>query len=312
MDRKHGASNFLGKNERTDMKRKTTALLAAIGIAGLASAGIAQQDFQLRLVASGLASPKGITAASPLLREGLMEQYLFVAESGADRVLKISTDGAIVTAFTQPMRSFPVGLACFGSSFAQDLYVGNATSGGVMRVDAQGSDMPFALHQMSVAGLDFGGCDYGNDLYVGEWLTGKVWRIDPLGNATLFATVPGEARYLKFGTPVFGNKLFVTDYTTGNIYKVDPDGTVMLFASTGASCLEGLDFSTGGVFGQYLYTGNLCSGDIYRVDRTGNVILWMGGVLPGAADIVFTTSGTDMHTMYVVDGKTSVWAFSQY
>jgi sugar lactone lactonase YvrE len=266
----------------------------------------------VRLVATGFDQPKGITCADYTAREGLLGTNLFVAVSGSDEIVEVTPDGQRLAHFAGPMNSFPVGLAAYGSSFAQDLYVGNAYGGGVSRLDALGDDFTFALRGKSVAGMDFG---YGGDLFVGEWTTGNIWRVDPQGNVILFATIPGEARYLSFGPlnhPSEGvrQRLFVTEYGSGSIYRVDPDGTVSLFAQTRAQCLEGLAFGPGGAFGYDLYAGDLCSGTIYRVDAFGNVSVWSSGLLPGAADICFMAAGTDAYTMYVVDGKSegSLWA----
>ena len=111
-------------------KRGISALLTGIGALALCSAASAQQGFNVELVTRGINSPKGITGANCLAPQGLMENYLYVAESGMDRILKISPEGSLVDVFATPMSSFPVGIACFGQSFAQDLYVGNATSTG--------------------------------------------------------------------------------------------------------------------------------------------------------------------------------------
>jgi hypothetical protein len=266
------------------------------------------EGFEVEILAEGLNTPKGII--SPLFRSGVgaFEQELYVAESGADQVLVVDKDGAGAIVFA-PTNDFPVGVAFGGGSFGRYLYVGNAFSGGIQRVDMQGNVTPFALPGQSIAGLDFGRGLYGQDLYAGEWTTGAIWRVDPAGQAVLFSDNPGtQTRYLKFSHGgSFGTYIYYTDILFGDIYRVDPTGIAELFASVGSPCLEGLDFSAGDAFGHHLYVGDICTGDIFQVGPDGSVELWGYG-FENAADIHFQPSKQGGFTMYVASGIDKVYA----
>jgi hypothetical protein len=268
--------------------------------------------FEARLVATDLLQPKGIEAALHQAGVGPAGDYLYVAESGANRIVRIDPRSGEMEMAGESMGFFPVGVGCFGGPFAQNMYVGNAMGGGISRIDADGVTWEFAVPDLLIAGMDFGHGPFGTDLYAGEWVSGNIWRIDRDGNATLFSTIPGsQTRYMKFshGGP-FGTFLYVTDFLSGDIYRIDPHGAYTLFASTGSIGLEGLDFSSGGAFGKYLYTGNLSTGDLFRIAPDGTVLLWASG-FEGVADIRFVPGGAGGFTMYMVDGHDSVFAISR-
>ena len=307
---------------------KKSLLILCLGlllVGAVAQAQSVPPGFKTTLLASGLNQPKGVV--SPLHRAGAgpFGHYLYVAESGANRIAQVDKTGAGATAFapTAPLGGFPVGVAFYGGPFAQSLYVGAAIGGvpgGVLTVDSTGLVvLPFALPGVGIAGLDFGRGAYGRDMYAGQWTAGFIWRVDAAGNATQFVnclpapSCPWQTRYLKFSHGNgFGHRLFFTDFPTGDIYMVDPAGNVSLFASTGDAGLEGLDFSFGGAFGHYLYTGSLNSGNIYQVDPAGNVSLWASG-FAGVADIHFEPGKRGGSTLYLVTGKINgeVWAIAK-
>jgi hypothetical protein len=297
------------------MKRVLLGCLVVVLFLGLPAQAIATSDttFHATLLATGLRSPKGIV--SPLFRSGAGQfgQNLYVADSGDNQIVKVPKAGGSFTVFaaTGPF-SFPVGVGFDGGPFGNFLYVSNASTGGVTRVDPSGVVTPFALSGHFVAGMDFGRADFGTNLYIGEYPKGVIWRVDPTGAATEFASVPGtQTRYMRLSHGgSFGTELYFTDFRSGNVYRVDAAGVASLFSSTGESCLEGLDFSPGGAFGRFLYAGNLCSGNIYRIAPDGTASLWASGLVPGSADIDFEPDAQGGFTMYVVDGRDSVWAIS--
>ena len=286
----------------------TIALVLLLGISGmpvLASAPTLPPGFKFTLLADGLVQPKGIVSALHRAGAGQFGHDLYVAESGTDQIVTVDKRGTGSVDFAS-VGDFPVGVAFCGGKFGEYLYVGNAYSGGIDKVDLNGTATNFALPGMSIAGLDFGRGPYGGYLYAGEYPTGKIWKVDPAGNATLFASGPGETRYLKFSHGNgFGTFLYYTDAFTGNIYKVDPSGTVSIFASTSTPPswgLEGLAFSPGGAFGHFLYAGNLTTGEIFQVAPDGTVTTWASG-FDGVADIHFEPGKRGGFTMYIVDGQ---------
>lgn len=282
-------------------------LFATLAVASAGTAQTVPAPFRARLLAGGLVSPKGLDSAHYQAGAGPMGDYLYVAESGLNRIVEIDLGTGLVEPMAATLGAFPVGVGCYGGPFAQYMYIGCAYGGGIERMDMNGVTTAFALTGLSVAGLDFGKGPFGQYLYAGEWPNGRIWRVDQLGNATLFATVPGEARYLEFsdGGP-FGHNLFVSDYMTGTVYRVDPRGAVTLFASTAAFGLEGLSFGPGGAFGTNLFVGSLATGQIFEIAPNGAVSLWGSG-FPGVADIRFLPGGRGGFTMALVDGHSAVY-----
>lgn len=271
------------------------------------------QGFKAEVLASDLNQPKGVISALFRAGAGPFGHDLYVAESGADRVVRVDKGGAGATAFANT-GNFPVGVALYGGPFGQYLYVGNAFNGdGVDRIDSLGNATDFALNGSNVSGLDFGRGHYGSYLYAGVWQQGEIYKVDGAGNASLFSSNPGtQTRYLKFSHGnKFGQYLYYTDFNSGNVYRVDPEGNATLFAQTNTNGLEGFDFGPGGAFGHYLYAGSLSTGEIFRIDPDGNVELWADG-FDGAADIHFEPGKCGGgFTMYMVDGHSRVYAISK-
>jgi hypothetical protein len=296
---------------------KRIVVIGGVLLMGLVAVGaipgvILPEQFEARLVATDLNQPKGIEAALHRAGVGPAGDYLYVAESGANRIMRIDPSSSEMEMAGESMGFFPVGVACFGGPFAQNMFVGNAMGGGITRIDLNGITWEFAVPDLLSAGMDFGHGPFGTDIYAGEWVSGNIWRIDRQGQATLFSSIPGcQTRYMKFshGGP-FGTYLYVTDFLSGDVYRIAPDGVATVFASTGAIGLEGLDFSSGGAFGKYLYTGSLSTGDLFRIAPDGTVLLWASG-FAGVADIRFVPGGAGGFTMYMVDGHDSVFAINR-
>jgi DNA-binding beta-propeller fold protein YncE len=283
------------------------ASLCAALVATRTAAQTVPSPFKWTLLVSGLDQPKGLDSARRQAGAGQMGEYLYVAESGADRVVAVDPKTGVVEPVGGTLGTFPVGIGCYGGPFAQYMYLGSAFSGGIERMSVNGVTTPFALAGIPIAGLDFGNAQFGHDLYAGEWMAGNVWRIDAQGNATLFAAVPGQARTLEFSQGgAFGHNLYVTEYLSGNVYRIDPQGNVTLFASTGSTGLEGLAFGPGGAFGANLYVGNQLTGQILEITPTGSIGSWANG-FPGVADLHFMPGTKGGFTMILVDGIGSLF-----
>lgn len=283
-------------------------MVILVCFSAVATSATVPAPFQVRLVATDLIQPKGLESTPHGTGLGPAGHDLFIAESGANRVVRIEPQTGEKTLVGDTLGGFPVGIRVNAGAFGHSLFLGDAFGGGVECMDLDGACSPFAISNRSVAGMDFGRGAFGNELYVGEWATGNIWRIDREGNAELFATIPnGETRYMKFSHDgQFGNFLYVTDYRTGNIHRVDANGNIAIFASTASPCLEGLDFSTGGAFGRYLYAGDICTGDMFRIAPDGTVELFASG-FEGVADLKFVPGPKGGATLYMVDGHRSVF-----
>lgn len=284
------------------------ALLVFVGVSAIAMPAVVPAPFEVRLVATDLIQPKGIESTPHGTGMGPAGHDLFIAESGANRIVRIDPNTGELTPVANTLGGFPVGIRVDGGPYGQHLFIGDAFGGGVECMHLEGACEPFSITDRSAAGMDFGRGAFGNDLYVGEWAIGNIWRVDREGNAVLFATIPNaESRYMKFSHDgQFGNFLYVTDYRSGNIFRVDANGNIALFAQTASPCLEGLDFSKGGAFGRYLYAGDICTGDMFRIAPDGTVELFASG-FEGVADIKFVPGPKGGATLYMVDGHTSVF-----
>lgn len=266
-------------------------------------APVVPAGYSVTLLTTGLNFPKGITSA--LFRQGAgnFDDWLYVAESGANRIVRVSKAGGASVPFATST-FFPVGVNFYGGPFGEYLYIGNAFGAGITRADPNGAVTPFSLASHPVAGMDFGRGQYGNDLYIGEWPSGLIWRVTRDGTPVLFSTVPGtETRYIKFSQgDAFGTYLYFTDIKAARIYRVLPNGMATVFTQLAAPCiqLEGFEFSPGGVFGHYLYVGDLCTGTIYRVAPDGSYIAWATG-FEGVSDIHFQPGKAGGFTMYLTD-----------
>lgn len=277
------------------MKRYTLSRYAAVlglaGAASLAAATAVPTDFQVRLVTTGLDHPMALEGRPT-------NGKMYVAETGADRMLEIDLRTGEVLEAMGTYGSHPMGLACF----SEGAYVGNAGGFGIVKCYDDGFARPFALMDKEIAGLACGSGAFGKDLYAVEWTAGKIWRVNQYGQARLFTQLPAiEPCYMEFspGAP-FGEYLYVTDFATGDIYRVTPKGHVELFTSTGTTHLAGCAFSPGGAFGKYFYVGDAGTGEIFRIDWEGNVELWADG-FEGVADILFKPGKRGDPRMYVVD-----------
>jgi sugar lactone lactonase YvrE len=282
-----------------------TALAFSLAGAGLHSQTV-PHPLRVKMLATELNTPKGIYSMLNESYEGRLGKYLFVAESGANRIIALDPESGQKLPFAETA-PFPVGIVGWGGPFGQMLMVGSAFGGGIQEFDRDGLRATM-MPGMSIAGIDFGHGVFGEYLYAGEWTTGNIWRVDALGEYTLFAQIPnGQSRYLRFSHGGdFGTFLYVTDYASGKIYRIDHAGVVRLFARTESQSLEGLEFGPGVPFGRHLYTGDLLTGNLYQVDPDGTVKLWATG-FPGVADIHFAPGAGDGYRMYVVDGHRSVY-----
>lgn len=283
-------------------------LAASAGLLTLTGAETVPLDFQVTMLADGLARPKGIDTVHHQAGAGAMDKdFLFIAESNADDIVRVNKFTGDVEYHADTMGFFPVGVGCYGGPFGPYMYVGNAMGGGIVRIDAEGFTEPFALLDKSIAGMDFSKGEYGKFLYAGEWALGNIWRVDRFGNEELFATIPTcETRYMKFAqSDAFGQFLYFSDFVAGEIYRVMPDGTEMLFSTIGVPGLEGFDFGRG-YFGEFLYIGSITTGEIYRVAPDGTWDIWASG-FEGVADIIFKPEQGQGFVMYIVDGHSKVY-----
>lgn len=189
--------------------------------------------------ATGLSNPTDLVSPAQYGR-GPFGNFLYVTESGANKISRIDKTGAVTTfvSFTSaPKRmAFSPNLGAFGSPTAPFLFV-TLADGRVVKVDPTGTVSPCASGLSGPEGLVFG---------------------------------PGAG--------FFKDILFVAESTANKISKVNSSCAVSPFASTGLSAPVGIEISPGGGWGPtdtlYVVNGGT---RVDRVDKDGNVTQFATG-----------------------------------
>lgn len=183
--------------------------------------------------ATGLSAPLDLLPA-PGFGSGPFGNFLYVTETGANRISRINTTGAVTpfVSFTSAPRrmAFSPDLGAFGTPAAPLLFV-TLADGRIVKVSPTGTVTPCVSGLSGPEGLVFG---------------------------------PGGSS--------FKNVLYVAERTGNRISKVSPACTASPFASTGLNSPVGLGISPGGGWGPLdtLYVGNAMT----RVDRvSGDAIV---------------------------------------
>lgn len=192
--------------------------------------------------ATGLSSPLDILPAS-----APFGNFLYVTETGANRISRIDRTGAVTTFATftsapKRMAFSPVlsNVGTIPSAFGDFLFVSLA-DGRIVKVAPTGIVSPCVSGLSGPEGLVFG----------------------PGGSS--FKTV-----------------LYVAESTANRISKVTPACTISSFASTGLSTPTSLEISPGGGFGPIdttLYVVNAAGTRVDRVDKNGNVTPFASGFM---------------------------------
>jgi sugar lactone lactonase YvrE len=176
--------------------------------------------------------------------------YLYVADTGANRVARVSPEG-LVTAYILGL-NVPVDLAFHpnGELFVCELYAGTVTaykSGKKIKVVASGLDKPH--------GLAF---DNTGITYINEWSGNRILKMDRKGQLQPVATVedPVGVAIGKSGD------LYVAQPQAGKVSRVKMDGTRV-------TLIEGLNEPRDPAFDQ--------SGNLFVAETGAGRILKMSG-----------------------------------
>lgn len=183
-------------------------------------------------LATGLDRPAGIAINNST-------GEVFVAEFGADRVIRIGTN-LVVSTFTQTVGPDSLAFDSLGNLYTANLKT-DFSGDTITKMDAGGNASIFASGINTPNGLAF---DSEGNLFVSNLQGNSITRIDPFGSAELWAAsaslLDGPAA-LAFDS--IGD-LYVANFQGGNITKISADGsTLSNFTSIGNTPI-GLAFDT--------------------------------------------------------------------
>lgn len=221
---------------------------------------------------------------------------------------------AVVVADDADGLSLPVAIAFAGGALGGDLFVVNAGSATVSRVDVDtGTVTPFAATWPVAPGLfttitwDRDGA-FGGDLFVGDQGgdgdgDSRIFRVDPTGAAVPFAAAPGpgldDVYALTFSPGgAYPAGLLVTGDTDGagvDWGVVDALGASTSFSEVAGT--EGAAFDRAGTFGGGLFAsrpaGGGYAGDdtISRIDATGALGVPLASGRAGIHALTFAPAG---------------------
>jgi DNA-binding beta-propeller fold protein YncE len=183
-------------------------------------------------LATGLDRPAGVAINNAT-------GEVFVAEFGADRVVKIGINLEIST-FAATVGPDSLAFDSLGNLYTANLKT-DLTGDSVTKIDPFGNSSIFASGINTPNGLAFDGA--GN-LFVSNLQGDSITRIDPLGNVSLWATSaslldgPAAIAFDSMGD------LYVANFQGGNITKISADGSNLSNFATIGNTPIGLAFDT--------------------------------------------------------------------
>lgn len=180
------------------------------------------RDGTLTTLASGLSNPAGI-AINNITGE------VFVAEFGADRIVKIGTN-LVVSTFASTVGPDSLAFDTLGNLYTANLKT-DFTGDTVTKIDTLGNTSVFASGLNTPNGLAF---DTLGNLFVSNLQGNSITKIDSLGISSLWASsislLDGPAA-LAFDSE---SNLYVANFAGGNITKISADGqSLSNFATIG-------------------------------------------------------------------------------
>ena len=258
-----GAGSSTGTNYTVTVGELTGDGTVAISVAAVTAVDLAGNT-------SGGAGP----GAAFTVDTTLSPVGLYVANSGAGTVSRVSTNGS-VSVFASGFNE-PEGLA-FDS--LGNLYVANYGNGVVSKVTSAGTTTTYASGLRGPQSLAF---DTAGNLYVSNYQSNTVSRIATNGVVSTFASGFNGPDALVFDSA--GN-LYAANVYNGCVSKVTPGGVVTTYA-TGINGPSGLAFDLAG----HLYVSGAGDNTVSKVATNGAVSSFATGISnPGG--LVFDGSG---------------------
>ncbi len=163
-----------------------------------------------------------------------------------------------------------VGIVAVDVARAGTIYVSNAVSNNIVKINSAGVGTLFATAGLnSPEGLAF---DATGNLYVASFNNNTIERFTPNGVASVFAST-GLSHPFGLAFDQQGN-LFVANNGNNTIQEFTPAGVGSLFASTGLASPRGLAFDAAG----NLYAGNLSGNTIEKFTPSGASSVFASGI----------------------------------
>jgi len=188
------------------------------------------RDGTLTTLATGLSNPAGV-AINNITGE------IFVAEFGADRVVKIGTN-LVISTFATTVGPDSLAFDSLGNLYTANLKT-DFTGDTITKIDTQGNTSIFASGINTPNGLAF---DSLGNLFVSNLQGDSITKVDSLGISSLWASSPsllnGPAA-LAFDSE---SNLYVANFAGGNITKISADGQSLYNFATIGNTPIGLAF----------------------------------------------------------------------
>jgi DNA-binding beta-propeller fold protein YncE len=180
------------------------------------------RDGTLITLATGLSNPAGIAINNTT-------GEVFVAEFGADRVVKIGTN-LVISTFATTVGPDSLAFDSLGNLYTANLKT-DFTGDTITKIDTLGNTSVFASGINTPNGLAF---DTLGNLFVSNLQGNSITKIDSLGVSSLWAfseTLLNGPAAIAFDSE---SNLYVANFAGGNITKISADGqTLSNFATIG-------------------------------------------------------------------------------
>lgn len=207
------------------------------------------------------------------------KENVFIADSGANKVFKMSPAGELTTVAEDLDEPSGLVLDQKGNLYIANHAQGEEEQGTIIRISPSGERFVFSEELTGPKGMAF---DSKGNLYVALFDEHRIIRIDKKGNATPFVDEIDTPAGLVFDKQ--GN-LYVACSLSGTVQRVSPDGKVTKVADD----LKIPSDITTGPDGGIIVT-NYQGSELTRIDAKGKTEFFLN-VPPGTIGIVFDKAG---------------------
>jgi hypothetical protein len=259
-----------------------------------------------------------IVGAPTVFLFGIYGRNLYIADTGNNRIRKVTPDGTISTFAGDGLSGYSGdgGLATDAmlnapnsviSDTQGNIFIADNLNGAIRKVDTNGiistfaRPSPFGFSSSVTIGMAF---DAAGNLYSSDGFA-VIYKTDPSGNSTTFAGMPFQAFFNGDGIPATqatldlpagigfdrNGNLYIAEWLGSRIRKVDTNGIISTVAGTGISgfsgdgglatnAMLGLPFDVKVDKQGNIYIADFTNGRIRMVDSSGTIrtIAGTGGV----------------------------------
>jgi sugar lactone lactonase YvrE len=207
-----------------------------------------------------------IVGAPTVFLFGIYGRNLYIADTGNNRIRKVTPDGTISTFAGDGLSGYSGdgGLATDAmlnapnsviSDTQGNIFIADNLNGAIRKVDTNGiistfaRPSPFGFSSSVTIGMAF---DAAGNLYSSDGFA-VIYKTDPSGNSTTFAGMPFQAFFNGDGIPATqatldlpagigfdrNGNLYIAEWLGSRIRKVDTNGIISTVAGTGISGFSG-------------------------------------------------------------------------